>query len=365
MTRPVYLAAGGGGDALAALIIRHAIEPAGAPPVVLSYSWDRYILDPTPGPRSPLDFADLGKLTETCWEVTARSRLLTGGISGLALLAQHTQARFVLMDPTRGAVGIRQQLRELIDLLSADSVMLVDVGGDVAAHGNEPTLLSPLGDSLALAALAELPVPTNAAVLGLGLDGELPETDIRADLAAAGASSLTLGPEEVKPYLAALEHHPSEATMLVAAAATHVRGLAEIRDKGALVHLTPASAEAYLIPSERLTNLNRVAQALQSSRSFAEAEATTTALCGRTELDHERRKARALAHNRPAELPAADLRNRYEDYRHAAAARGVDFVSFRRLAEIIGMHRYQPPAIRELIGGSAFEHLPLCRLKPD
>jgi len=49
------------------------------------------------------------------------------------------------MDPTGGAVGIRQQIRELIGLLSAGSVMLVDVGGDVAAHGDEPTLLSPLG----------------------------------------------------------------------------------------------------------------------------------------------------------------------------------------------------------------------------
>jgi hypothetical protein len=359
----VYLAAGGGGDALAALIIRHAIEPAGAPPVVLSYSWDRYIIDPTPGPRSPLDFADLGRLTETCREVTAGSRLLTGGVSGLTLLAQHTHARFVLMDPTRGAAGIRQQLRELIDLLSADSVMLVDVGGDVAAHGNEPTLLSPLGDSLALAALTDLPVPTNAAVLGLGLDGELPDSDVRFDLAAAGASCLTLGPDEVKPYLVALEHHPSEATMLVAAAATHVRGQAEIRDTGALVHLTPASAEAYLLPSERLLDLNRVAQALQSSRSFAEAEAVTAALCGRTELDHERRKAHALAHNRPAEPPAADLRRRFEEYRHAAADRGVDFVSFRRLTEILGMHRYQPPAIRKVVEDSAFEHLPLCRLK--
>jgi hypothetical protein len=362
VTRPLYVAAGGGGDALASLIVRHALDPAGAPPVVLSYSWDRYIIDPAPGPRSPRDFADLRQLTGACWEVTAASRLLAGGVSGLALLARHTRARFVLMDPAGGAVGMRRQLCELIDLLAADSVMLVDVGGDVVAHGDEPTLLSPLGDSLALAALAELPVPTSAAVVGLGLDGELPEDDVRADLAAAGADSVTLGPEQVEPYVSALEYHPSEATMLVAAAATRVTGRAEIRDKGALVRLTPASAEAYVLPAARLLGLNRIARGLASTRSFAEAEAVTVALCGRTELDHERRKAHALDCGRPAQPPAAELRERFGEYRRTAVARGVDFVSFRRLTEILGMRRYQPPALRQLIGDSALRHLPLCRL---
>lgn len=172
MSRPLYVAAGGGGDALAALTVRDAMDDSGTPPVVASYSWDRYLIDPAPGPRSPTDFSRLERLTEHCWEVTGDSRLKAVGTSGLTVLARHTPARFVLLDPRDGAVGLRRQISELVDYLSADRVTLVDVGGDVAARGDEPTLLSPLGDSLALAALVGLPVATDAAIVGPGVDGE-------------------------------------------------------------------------------------------------------------------------------------------------------------------------------------------------
>ena len=52
-------------------------------------------------------------------------------------------------------------------------------------------------------------------------------------------SVLTNSSMTVEPYLSALEHHPSEATMPVAAAATQVTGWAETRDKGASVRLNP------------------------------------------------------------------------------------------------------------------------------
>ena len=362
MTRPLYVAAGGGGDALAAMIIRHAVDRSGTPPVVLSYSWDRYLLDPTPGPRTPQDFTRLRRLTEHSWEVAFDSQLSNGGRSGLAVLAQHTNARYVLMDPTEGANGIRQQVGELIDLLDVDAVTLVDVGGDVAGHGDEPTLLSPLGDSLALAALAGLPVPTNVAILGVGLDGELPESAVLLDLANVGATSVTLQPAHVEPYFAALEHHPSEATMLVAAAATGIHGRAEIRDKGAHVQLTSTSKNAFFTTASAVLKINNVAQALIATTSFSEAEAVTADICGKTELNHERRKARALASDRPSEPPEAELRQRFSRYQQEANARGVDLVSFRRLTEIIGKHRYDPPAIRRLVGDLAFAHLPLCRI---
>ena len=54
------MAAGGGGDALAALFVHRALSPEGERAVVASYSWDRFILDPQPGPRCPADFYGLG-----------------------------------------------------------------------------------------------------------------------------------------------------------------------------------------------------------------------------------------------------------------------------------------------------------------
>jgi hypothetical protein len=362
MSRALYVAAGGGGDALAALMLSRAIQGGGPEPVVLSYSWDRYLIDPSPGPRVVSEFASLQQVTEHAWEVTAESSLPGGGVSGLALLARHTPARFVLIDPSQGAAGIRQELRELISQLPVDHVTLVDVGGDVAAHGDESTLLSPLGDSLALAAITDLPVPTNVAIVGLGLDGELPDGEVRGELIDGGAEITRLGAVHVQPYLSALEHHPSEATMLVAAAAMGVTGRAEIRDKGALVPVNDHGADVFLCSRESILGHNAVAQKLTDTQSFSEAESITREFCGRTELDHERRKARALADNRPNEPGVDELQTRFQEYRRAAAVRGVDLVSFRRLTEVLGKHRYDPPAVRALIGNLAFPDLPLCRL---
>ena len=364
MSRALYVAAGGGGDALAALIARDAIDDGDATPIVASYSWDRYLIDPAAGPRSPSDFQNLNRLTEHSWEVTGHSHLTAGGISGLTLLARSTPARFVLLDPRGGAVGLRHQLRELVEHLSADRIVLVDVGGDVAAHGDEPTLLSPLADSLALAALADQRVPAAVAVLGPGLDGELPDADVRRTLTTAGATPVPLAAAHVDPYVRALEHHPSEATTLVAAAAMGVSGRAEIRDRATLVPVTEASATMFLASADALLTGNAVAAKLIGTRSFEEAEAATAAVCGHTELTHERRKAEANAGDQQVALSHDELNNRFEQYLKDAHRRGVTLVSFRRLTEVLGRRSYEPTAMRILVGELAHERLPLCRIGP-
>jgi hypothetical protein len=52
----LLVAAGGGGDALASLLLSRQLSADSKVPVVASYSWDRRILDPLPGPRSITDF---------------------------------------------------------------------------------------------------------------------------------------------------------------------------------------------------------------------------------------------------------------------------------------------------------------------
>ena len=120
-------------------------------------------------------------MTGRNWEVTPDSELAEGR-SSLALLARHTRARFVLLDPTNGVRGLRDQLAELAQAVSADSVTLVDVGGDIIAQGDEPELLSPLADSMTLAALDGLPVTSRVVIAGAGLDCELAEDDVLATM---------------------------------------------------------------------------------------------------------------------------------------------------------------------------------------
>src|SRR5690242_13168179 len=150
----LYVAAGGGGDAIAAQAIARALHDDRAP-AVASYSWDRFVLDPAPGPRRAEDFDGLARHPIGCWEVTRATRLRSGAKSTLIIGAALTDGRWFLLDPYRGALGVRHQLDAIAAAIGADELVGVDVGGDILTHCDEPCLRSPLADSLTLAALTD------------------------------------------------------------------------------------------------------------------------------------------------------------------------------------------------------------------
>ncbi|MGO4243899.1 DUF1152 domain-containing protein, partial [Janibacter sp. RAF20_2_2] len=55
--RTLYVAAGGGGDAVGALLARRALgDTDERPPLVTTCAWERLRIDPVPGPRARSDF---------------------------------------------------------------------------------------------------------------------------------------------------------------------------------------------------------------------------------------------------------------------------------------------------------------------
>jgi hypothetical protein len=357
----LLVAAGGGGDALASLLLSHRLSIGGEVPVIASYSWDRRILDPLPGPRSVTDFGGVRQLTPHNIEVTASSRLRSGGQSTLRLLAATiAAARFVLLDPHSGAMGMRRQIMELLQHFSFESVVIIDVGGDLVATGSEDELRSPLADALALASLADFPAPVHVAVAGPGLDGELPPSYVRSRCISLGGNLLAhLDGSDVEPYFPALAEHPSEATTLLAAAALGIAGIAEIRDNADTVAVTDASAEVYVLSGSGAFAGNKLVQELTATRSLAEAEAATHAVCGRCELDYERQKATVLPQ---VTTPPAEMQRMLQEYWLSAAARGITLATFRRLAEVMKLPRYDPDLIRSIAGWHTDKHLALCRI---
>ena len=356
----LLVAAGGGGDALASLLVSRQLTGMVRAPIVASYSWDRRLLDPSPGPRFATDFVGTRQLTTKTVEITRGSGLRAGGVSTLSLLAEATAARFLLMDPSLGALGMREQVIELIERFSFESVLLVDVGGDLMGVGTEPTLRSPLADALALASLANLPVPVRVAVAGPGLDGELSAPYVRARCHELGGELAgRLGGSDVEPYLSVLAQHPSESTTLLAAAALGMVGRAEIRDNADLVSLTGASREIYTLNAADVLSGSRLAQELSASGSLAEAEATTRSICGRSELDYERKKAETLRLRTPPSI--SQMQRTLEDYWSHAIASGVTMATFRRLSEVLRLTRYDPALIRSLAGPRADSRLAICR----
>jgi hypothetical protein len=359
----LMVAAGGGGDALASLLLSRQLADAAWTPIVASYSWDRRLLDPSPGPRFATDFIGARQLTSKTVEITRDSKLRAGGVSTLKLLAEATAARFPLMDPSGGAQGMREQVIELIERFAFDSVLLVDVGGDLMGVGTEPTLRSPLADALALASLANLPVPVRVAVAGPGLDGELSAPYVRARCRALGGELAGhLGGSDIEPHLSVLGQHPSESTTLLAAAAVGMVGRAEIRDNADLVALTDTSTEIYVLDGADVIAGSPLAKELKASRSLREAEATTRAVCGRSELDYERQKAETMRLRSPPS--SAQMQWALEAYWSYATASGITLVTFRRLCEVMKLTRYDPLLVRSLAGSRADSRLAICRTDP-
>lgn len=331
-------------------------------PAVASYSWDRFVLDPAPGPRRAEDFDGLTQHVAGCWEVTGQSQLRSGAKSTLTMGAALTEGRWFLLDPHRGAVGVRQQLEAIAAVVHADEIVGVDVGGDILTHCDEPGLRSPLADSLTLAAMATTDHAVTVVVAGPGLDGELPAALVDQRCRAAHATSIGLTIEHFSTVLAVLEVHPSEATALLAGVLDGVLGDVEIRDNGTRLHLTPQRGNAYLLPSESAAAMNPLAQALSTSASLGEASVTTQALCGRSELDYEHRKASGPAKDRPAEVDERELASRVRSHSVAAVAHGATIATFRRLTDAIGVRIYDPAQIRRVLGGAAHPRLPLAFL---
>lgn len=331
MTR-LLIAAGGGGDALAAAIIHAATSTE--PAYIATLAWDRLLIDPLPGPRSARDFTGLRHLTEHVTAITPDTRPIPPAGSTLPRLAAELDATLVLLDPTGGAVGLRAQLRELAAALATSRAEVVDVGGDVLTTGNDLGLRSPLADALVLAACCELGIPVDILIAGPGLDGEIPEADVLARVGTTIAARLR--PADADRYIHVFDWHPSEATALLVAAARGARGKAEVRDSGLPVPLTDNSPNVYRLTHTQALTINTPAQALHHTTSLNEAEHITRTLCGFSELDYERAKTAKPRHP-PHITSVEELDRKARAYEREAASRGIDYLTFRRLAEALGI----------------------------
>jgi hypothetical protein len=293
---------------------------------------------------------------------TADTRPRPPSGSTLPRLSDEIADRVVLLDPEEAASGLRAQIDELVTACEADRVDIVDVGGDAVARGDEVGLRSPLADAMVLAACADLDVPSSIVVAGPGVDGELTEDQVVA--ATGDTPDLVLDADDVAPFAHVLDWHPTESTALLAAAAHGRRGLVEIRDGRLTVPLTDRSAHVYRLALATVLARSRVATALVGSSSLDEAEAITRDVCGFSEIDAERRKAALLGPPAPDGTATGDDARRNDDdldrevreLEIAAGDRGVDFLTFRRIAEALQLAAGPADRLRQHLVASRPEH---------
>lgn len=333
MAGTLLVAAGGGGDAITASALAGQLQTT-RPAVIMTYSWDRLMIDPRPGPRAAADFTGLHELAPHVLQVVSSTALTGPGMSSLPRLAAELPATLLLLDPYGGAAGMATQITAAASLFSADTLAIVDVGGDALTDGNDPGLRSPLADQLALAACARTGLPTRLVIAAPGIDGEIPTETILTRLRALDARQL---PSLTETQASAIRHvfdwHPSEASGLLTAAACGLRGLVEVRDAGDHVSLTETTSALFAATAEAALDITP-ARHLTTSSSLAQAEATIRDATGISEISYETNKALRLRnqpvhHPTHSDLPAADHHAR------EASARGAQYISMRRLAELL------------------------------
>lgn len=326
------------------------------------------MIDPIPGPRSSSDFDGLEPYDDQNEAFRPETRPKPPAGSTLPRLASAIDATLVLLDASLGAVGLRKQIRSIARTATADYIELIDVGGDVLAHGDEPSLRSPLADALALAATHGQDAPVDVRVTGAGVDGELPEAAVLAYAHALdGVDAQRLTSEDARRIMPILEWHPSEATALTAAAARGLRGTVEIRDSGHAVELTDDTPVVFRVDHARAFVHNKGAQAVHDTTTLDAAETAVHEVCGTSELDHERRKAAARRHPTHRQASAPDeLIDAAQGYCDSAASRGIDFVTFRRIAEVLELEAREASSLRRQLIARAPDRYtpPLWSVRP-
>lgn len=287
---------GGGGDVVGALAASQLVSALGGERLLGGLTWERRPIDPLPGPRRLDEVEEVEPLNAA----VALAGPATRGPGGFRFCEAHLAGALgestVLVDPNPGPRAVGQALADAARRLDCNLVVLVDVGGDVLAHGHEAGLASPLADAVLLAgapAIAQAGIDVAVAVFGAGCDGELTPDEVMervAEVAAAGGLLGAWGPttEGIAELERAIAAVPTEASAMAVRCARGATGEAVIREGRRSVRLTPVGGLSFFLDAGvTLRTAARCAAAVTDAGSLRDANAVLRGMGVRTELDSE------------------------------------------------------------------------------
>ena len=254
----LYLAIGGGGDVVMAAALA-GDEAVGQIP------WERYVVDPAPGPVPPDALRDVAKVGDGLYLATPRSYVERGGrrfkTQGMCV-AEVLNKSVYLVDPYRRPSELAKTLAGF------GKVIGVDVGGDVLGVGCEESLGSPLADAYGLAVLArlaEMGAEAELWVMSPGADGELDREYVlqRAATAARaggliGLVGLARGEVEVLSRL--VETCVTEASAVAVRAFRGEHGVSTLRGGLRRVKVDLCAAAGLRLDPKAVLRLNKAAR---------------------------------------------------------------------------------------------------------
>jgi hypothetical protein len=278
------------------------VESLGTDWVLGGVAWERSPIDPRPGPRS-LDQIEGGRPCGSAAVLTEGGTVSLDGVEfSESKMASHLGRAALLLDISRGPAALATGLQEAAGELGCDAIVMLDVGGDVLAHGNETGLASPLCDAIVIAAGLILARRWEGSVIGAvygpGCDGELTPDEVLeriTELQSAGAllGAWGLTPEACELVERAARVVPTEASVQAVRCARGERGDVPIRGGRRTVRLTALGGLTFFFdPVAAAGAALPLATAVAPAASLDEAHDALAAMGVSTELELERARAR-------------------------------------------------------------------------
>lgn len=313
----LFLAIGGGGDIVLAATLATSYERCGGKAVIGSIVWERYIIDPIPGPISVDEFSNVVEKYNGYAIVNHNSFALRGErvvIPQAVNVAKALDRSIAIFDINHGSVGLAKAIEDFMNRYNVDVVIGVDVGGDSIAEGFEEELWSPLADAISVAALAHIN-KSYIAIASPGSDGELSldyiEKRIRRIIRLGGyVGGYVLSKKDLEILKHILEKAISEASSIPLIVINTDAESISIRKQSRSIRLSLMGLTIFLLDAIVVAR-DSLARYIYETYNLREARRILNMLGIATEYDIEEEIFKELQTKKSyAELDLLEIRNR-------------------------------------------------------
>ncbi len=291
--KALFIGIGGGGDVASATVLAKSFERCGGIALIGSFVWERFSVDPFPGPVRAEELQPLEMISKHLgWVVPETiARRPCGVIKPQASRAAEVVGKVLFLDLWAGPRELAKELKEFVDREGLDVVVGVDVGGDSLAMGCEEDLWSPLADAIGVAMLSML---SNSIlmVVSPGADGELSPSYVGeriSEIAKLGGflGGYVFGKSDEATLSDILKRVHTEASSIPLRALQGFCGELSIRRGSRIVRVGITSCVSYAL-DPRIVLRATLAKLVVNANSLEEANEILHRYGVYTELDLER-----------------------------------------------------------------------------
>lgn len=301
--RAIVIGIGGGGDVVGTLPTANLLKICGVESVIGGISWERSVFDPVPGPRKYDEVRNAERINEHVWYANKETETKGGVKFAESGVSSVTGEKTLLVDINDGPNAVSESLTDAADKLGCNLIIGIDVGGDAVAFGTEKGLMSPLADSVMLAALYNLDksITSLMGVFGFGSDGELTTDELEyifKIIAGYGGilGSWGISAETLKLMKDVISVVPTEASRAPVEYALGMFENSTIRSGTRSVNLNLCSTSTYYLdPGIIYERVSRTSRVVSDAKSLEEANEKLHSIGISTELDIERKNFEKLS----------------------------------------------------------------------